>query len=154
MGHVRNIVLEGDPVLRKQAVEVKRFNPILHKLLDDMKYTMYDAGGVGLAAPQIGISKRIVVLDDRENGYYELVNPRIVFQEGVESGVEYCLSVPRCGGRVNRAGKIRVEYQDRDGQPHSVEAEGFFARVFQHEIDHLQGRLFVDIMTEEIKDEA
>ena len=153
MAQVRQIVLEGDPILRRQAAEVRRFNPVLHKILDDMKYTMYDAGGVGLAAPQIGISKRAIVVDDREHGFLELVNPTVTFRQGEEEAVEYCLSVPRCGGVVKRAAKIRLEYQDRYGEKHELEAEGFFARVFQHEIDHLFGRLFVDIMTEEVRDE-
>ena len=153
MAHIRQIITEGDPILRKQAVQVRRFNMVLHKLLDDMKYTMYQADGVGLAAPQIAISKQIVVMDDREHGYLELVNPRIVESSGSEIGTEYCLSVPRCGGRVNRATKIKVEYQNRNGEPQTVEAEGFFARVFQHEIDHLVGKLFIDIMTEEVRDD-
>lgn len=152
MAVLRQIVKIGDPILRVQAMEVKRFGRNLHQLLDDMRYTMHEAPGVGLAAPQVGISKQIVVIDDGE-AYYELINPRIIQAEGQDEAVEYCLSVPGRGGRVVRATKIVVTAQNRDGEPIEITAEGFLARIFQHEIDHLSGRLFVDIMLEEILDD-
>ena len=154
MADVRKIITEEDPLLRQEAVEVKRFNPVLHKLLDDMKETMYEVGGVGLAAPQIGISKRILVMDDREEeGYCEMVNPLIISAQGTEEGVEYCLSVLGRGGKVIRATDITIQAQDRFGQLFTLNTQGYRARVFQHEIDHLHGRLFLDIMTEEVRDD-
>lgn len=154
MADLRRIIMEDDPMLHLGSVEVKRFGSTLHKLLDDMKETMYHADGVGLAAPQVGINKQIIVVDDRENGFYEMVNPHIVQESGVELGVEFCLSVPGRGGKVPRATEITVEYQDRYGAPHTLEASGFFARVFQHEIDHLNGILFTDVMIEEVREQT
>ena len=154
MANLRRIVTEEDPQLHVGSVEVQRFGVTLHALLDDMKETMYYADGVGLAAPQVGINKQIIVVDDREHGFFEMVNPRIVAEDGVDLAVEYCLSVPDRGGRVPRATWVRIEYQDRYGNPASMEAEGFLARVFQHEIDHLGGILFTDVMIEEIRDDG
>ncbi|MCL1974791.1 MAG: peptide deformylase [Firmicutes bacterium] len=152
MAAIREIIKLGDPLLRQRAAQVRRFGFRLEKLLDDMACTMYASNGCGLAAPQIGISKCIVVIDDGQ-GLIELINPTIRRAEGEISDVEYCLSVPELGGEVKRAESIRVEAQDRKGKICVYEAEGFLARIFQHEIDHLQGRLFVDIMTREVRDE-
>ena len=151
MAAIRDIIKLGDPLLRQQAEPVRRFGPRLNKLLDDMACTMYAANGCGLAAPQIGISKCLVVIDDGQ-GLIELVNPFIRFAEGEISDVEHCLSVPDKGGEVMRAERITVEAQDRNGDPRVYKAEGWLARIFQHEIDHLQGRLFVDVMTREVLD--
>jgi peptide deformylase len=143
---VRLIVKHPDSILREKAVKVKKFNARIHKLLDDMAETMYDAEGVGLAAPQIGISKRVAVVDaGDEHGLVELVNPQIVEQEGEELGVEGCLSIPGLTGEVRRAKKIKVTAQDRDGQPFTLEATDLLARAIQHEIDHLNGVLFIDL---------
>ncbi len=152
MAELCEIVLEGDPLLHQQAAEVRRFNANLHNLLDNMKATMYHADGVGLAAPQVGISKRIIVVDDGENGFMELVNPEIIQRDGAEEGTEFCLSVPGRGGRVIRATKVKVRAQDRFGNPFQVSAKGLLARIFQHEIDHLDGKLFTDVMVAEVRD--
>lgn len=145
------IVRIGDPILREQAVEVRRFNENLHQLLDGMKETLYDADGVGLAAPQIGVSKQVVIVDIGE-GLIELINPKIIASEGVEEDIEGCLSVPGKNGIVKRAKKVTVTAQDRYGNPFTVEGEGLLARAFQHEIDHLKGILYVDIMEREVEE--
>ncbi|OUS76936.1 peptide deformylase [Paenibacillus sp. MY03] len=143
---IRLIVKDPDPVLREVAKEVTKFNPNLKKLLKDMAETMYDAEGVGLAAPQIGISKRVIVVDvGDENGLVEMVNPVIVEQEGEQLGPEGCLSIPNLNGEVRRAERIVVQGQNSDGDSITVNASGYFARAFQHEIDHLNGVLFTDL---------
>ena len=153
MSEIREIVMEGDPLLRQQSQEVRRFGSALHRLLDDMKATMYHANGCGLAAPQVGVSKRLIVVDDfDELGFMELVNPVIVQAEGRNEAVEHCLSVADRGGLVIRAEKIRATYQNRDGEARELSAEGQMARILQHEIDHLDGKLFVDVMVEEVPD--
>ena len=153
MSEIREIVMEGDPLLRQQSQEVRRFGSALHRLLDDMKATMYHANGCGLAAPQVGVSKRLIVVDDfDELGFMELVNPVIVQAEGRTEAVEHCLSVADRGGLMIRAEKIRVTYQNRDGEARELSAEGQMARILQHEIDHLDGKLFVDVMVEEVPD--
>lgn len=151
MAEIRKIITDEDPLLHQRSEEVRRFGASLHKLLDDMKATMYHAEGVGLAAPQVGILKQVVVIDDRENDFIELVNPKIVENNGVIESTEFCLSVPDCGGKVRRANKIKVIAQDREGKPFSIQAIGQTAIIFQHEIDHLHGILFTDIMTERIE---
>jgi peptide deformylase len=149
---IRLIVKDPDPVLRERAKEVTKFNANLHKLLRDMAETMYDARGVGLAAPQIGILKRVIVVDvGDEHGLIEMVNPEIVEREGEQIGPEGCLSIPGINGIVRRAQRVVVKGQDRDGNPFTVEAEGYLARAFQHEVDHLNGVLFTDIADEVYK---
>jgi len=153
MAELRQIVMEGDPLLKQKAQAVRRFGAALHGLLDDMKETMYHEKGCGLAAPQVGVSKRLIVVDDFEDlGFMELVNPEILEAEGRTEAVEHCLSVPDRGGLVIRAEKIKVKYQDRYGEPHTVTADGQMARIMQHEVDHLDGKLFVDVMVEEVPD--
>ena len=154
MADLRKIVTEEDPQLHQPSVEVLRFGESLHRLLEDMRETLYQENGVGLAAPQIGINKQIVVVDDRENGFFELVNPKVVEHSGRAEGVEYCLSVPGRGGLVARFTHVKIQAQDRFGKPVAIEADGFLARIFQHEIDHLDGILFTDVMLEEIVDET
>lgn len=142
---IRKIVQYPDPILKRQARTVKKFNERLHKLLDDMAETMYDAPGVGLAAPQVGISKRVLVVDVGE-GLFEIVNPEIVEKSGEQiSPPEGCLSIQGLLGEVRRAKKIKVTGQDRNGNPIEIEAEDYFARALQHEIDHLNGILFIDV---------
>ncbi|MBB6671165.1 peptide deformylase [Cohnella nanjingensis] len=143
---IRLIVKHPDDVLRERAQEVTKFNANLHKLLDDMADTMYDADGVGLAAPQVGISKRVIVVDaDEEHGLIELVNPEVVSKEGEQFGPEGCLSIPGLQGDVRRALKVKVRGQDRHGKPVEFEGAELLARAFLHEIDHLNGVLFIDL---------
>lgn len=141
---IRFLRTEGDAVLRKPAMLVNRFDATLGRLLDDMAESMYHYAGVGLAAPQIGISKQIVVIDAAESGLLELVNPEIVSSEGEEVDIEGCLSVPGTYGEVERAATVKVVAQDRSGEKIEIAAAGLLARALQHEIDHLHGVLFVD----------
>jgi len=142
---IRMIVKHPDPVLRERAREVTKFNANLHKLLDDMADTMYDADGVGLAAPQVGILKRVIVVDvGDEHELIEMVNPEIVFSEGEQLGPEGCLSIPGLQGDVRRANRIVIRGQDRHGKPIQYESTEFLSRAFQHEMDHLNGILFID----------
>lgn len=143
---IRIIVKEPDPILREKSKTVTKFNAHLHKLLNDMAETMYDAQGVGLAAPQIGILKRVIVLDPGDgSGLIEMVNPEIIEKSGEQIGPEGCLSIPGLNGDVKRYYKVKVKGMDRDGNEMTIEAEDFLARIFQHEIDHLDGILFTDI---------
>jgi len=138
-----DIRLQGDPVLRKIAKPVKKVGPAVRSLLKDMAETMYAANGVGLAAPQVGIAKRIIVVDAGD-GLMELVNPELIRAEGQEVGVEGCLSIPGLIGEVERFAKVTVTCLDHDGRQRWIEGEGLLARVLQHEIDHLNGVLFTD----------
>ena len=138
-----NILVAGDPVLRKVAEPVTRIDKKLHRLLKDMADTMYASDGVGLAAPQIGVSKRIVVIDVGE-GLFELINPVIVKKEGEVVSAEGCLSVPDYEGEVQRAGYVECEFTDRNGQRMLLQAHALLAICIQHELDHLDGVLFID----------
>lgn len=140
---VYQIVLHPDPLLREKAQEVKKITPNIWKLLDNMADTMYAAPGVGLAAPQIGVLKRVIVVDVGE-GLIELINPEIVTAQGREIGPEGCLSIPGTQGEVPRAAAVVVRGLDRHGRTKEIKAEGFLARALQHEIDHLDGVLFID----------
>ncbi len=143
---IRFIVKHPDEVLREPAQEVTKFNANLHKLLDDMADTMYDADGVGLAAPQVGISKRVIVVDvGDDNGLIELVNPEIVSKDGEQLGPEGCLSIPGLQGDVRRSNHIVIKGFDRNGTPVQYEATEFLSRAFQHEVDHLNGILYIDL---------
>ena len=136
----------GDPVLKQIAAPIDRLTKRHRQLLDDMAETMYSADGVGLAAPQVGKSLRIVVIDVQdEHGLLELVNPVITTREGTVVDSEGCLSVPQVYGDVERAERVTVEYMDRRSRRRSLTAEGLLARCIQHECDHLDGRLFIDI---------
>jgi len=140
---IRFVVQTGDPVLREKCAEVKAFNKELWALLDDMKETVRAENGAGLAAPQIGLALRVVVIDVEE-GFFELVNPVIVAQKGEQVGPEGCLSVKGKQGTVKRPDKVKVEYRDRTGRKHKLTADGFFARAVCHELDHLDGILYTD----------
>ncbi|MCK6256958.1 peptide deformylase [Fictibacillus sp. KIGAM418] len=140
---VREIVVYPDEILEKKCEKVTEFNQKLSQLIDDMFETMYEAEGVGLAAPQIGIGKQIAVVDvGDETGKIELVNPVIEKMESEQDGPEGCLSFPGIFGDVKRAQKVSVTAQDRHGRTFTITAEDFLARALQHEIDHLNGILF------------
>ena len=139
----RYVVQSGDPVLRNKCEEVKNFNKELFALLDDMKETVRAENGAGLAAPQIGVSLRAVVIDVDE-GYFELINPVIISTKGEQTGAEGCLAVKGKQGTVRRPDKVKAEYRDRRGKKHKLTAEGFFARAVCHELDHLDGVLYID----------
>ena len=140
------IRLLGDPVLRQPAEEVEGFDDDLRQLAEDMFETMYSAEGIGLAAPQVGVSKRLFVMDvgDPDDEARAVVNPRIVEREGSEREDEGCLSLPGMFGPVNRAKSIVLEGEDPDGRTIRVEAEDLAARCIQHEVDHVDGVLFID----------
>lgn len=146
----RNIVLEGDELLTKKCRPVTDFNPRLHQLLDDMLDTLKKADGAGLAAPQVGVLRACAVVMTEDGDYVEIVNPFIEHSEGTQEGPEGCLSVPGKFGIVMRPNKVMVSAQDRNGIPFKYEAEGFTARAFCHEIDHLSGHLFTELVTEYI----
>lgn len=147
---IRNIVKEGDPILRKTCRSVLQFDEKLAVLLDDMKETMYKAEGVGLAGPQVGMLRRVCVVDIGD-GVYELVNPVIIEESGVQEGSEGCLSCPGESGVVRRAMNVTVKAQDRNGNTFTVSGEGLLARAFQHEIDHLNGILYKDKVIGRVK---
>ena len=140
---IRNIVKEGDPVLRKTSRSVLNFDEKLAQLLDDMKDTMYMADGCGLAAPQVGILRRICIVDVGD-GLIELVNPVITEESGVQEASEGCLSLPGEYGVTRRPMKVTVKAQNRNGETFTVSGEGLKARAFCHEIDHLNGILYID----------
>ena len=142
---LRNIVTVGDSVLTKVSRPVTKFDRRLHQLLDDMTETLEDAGGVGLAAPQVGILRRVVVVDTGEDGILELVNPEIIAQSGEQTGLEGCLSVPGAYGIVTRPNEVTVRAQDRDGNWFEAEGEGLIARCFCHELAHLEGQLYTAV---------
>lgn len=150
---LRKIVVQGDECLTKVCRPVTDFNRRLHELLDDMKETLQDSGGVGLAAPQVGVLRRVCVVMNEDNEILELVNPEIVYTEGEQTGLEGCLSVPGRYGEVTRPWLVRVRAQDRDGQWFEAEDEGLTARCFCHELEHLDGHLFTEhtdrLLTEE-----
>ena len=136
----------GDPVLKEHCTPVERVDKRLRKLLDDMAETMYEADGVGLAAPQVGEPIRMIVIDVQDDhGLIELINPVIVYREGEAMDTEGCLSVPGIYGEVERAAKVKVEYLNRRGKKQHLTATGLLARCIQHECDHLEGQLFIDI---------
>ena len=151
---LRKIVKVGDECLNKMCRPVTEFNDRLHALLDDMQETLTDAAGAGLAAPQVGVLRRIcIVLDEQDDSYMELINPEIVGESGEQTGVEGCLSVPGKWGIVTRPNVVKVRAQDRDGNWFEAEREGLTARAFCHEIEHLDGHLFVEHVDHFLTDE-
>ena len=144
---IRNVVQVGDDVLRQKCFPVEAFDEELVKLLDDMKDTVKKEQGAGLAAPQVGVLRRAVVVDLEDEGYFEFINPVIVSQKGEQSGWEGCLSVRGKSGIVSRPMKVTLSYQDRYGEKHILKAKGFFARAICHELDHLDGVLYIDKAT-------
>lgn len=149
---IRKIRTDEDPILRKTSKIVTNYNDRLKLLIEDMYETMDMAYGVGLAAPQIGILKRLIVVDNREDEEEEgekpmrfyMINPEIIEKDGEEVSMEGCLSVPGKQGTVKRAKHIKVKYNDLEGQENIMEAENFLARIIQHETDHLNGILYTD----------
>lgn len=141
---LRKILTQGDPALTKTCHPVEKFDRKLHWLLDDLKETLTQSGGVGLAAPQIGILRRVVVVEDADENILELVNPVIVEQSGEQEGWEGCLSVPNQYGWVTRPNVVTVRAQDRDGNFFETSGEELVARCFCHELEHLDGHLFVE----------
>ena len=150
---LRKIALQGEECLTKVCRPVTEFNDRLHTLLDDMAETLEDAGGVGLAAPQVGILRRVCIVLNEDDEIIELINPEIVYTEGEETALEGCLSVPGKWGIVTRPNRVRVRAQDRDGNWFEAEAEGLTARAFCHEIEHLDGHLFVEHIDHFLTDE-
>ena len=148
---IRQIVQVGDPVLTVKAKKVDVINGHIIQLLDDLVDTVRHANGAGLAAPQVGVRRRVCVVDV-EGQLYELVNPEIIEREGEEIGLEGCLSAPGRAGLVKRPTKIKVRALDREGKEQVYEVEDFTARAFCHEIDHLDGIVYLDIMEQEVFD--
>lgn len=147
---IRNIRVDDDPILRKTSRQVTEFNDRLFDLLDDMKETLYKSGGVGLAAPQVGVLRRVVVMDVSEDrsDYLELINPEITSVEGSQTGTEGCLSLPGLCGVVTRPMVVKVKAQNREGKWCLYKGEGLKARCFCHELDHLDGILYKDKLDE------
>ena len=142
---LRKILTDKEPALHKTCKPVTNFDAKLHKLLDDMRDTLLDSGGVGLAAPQIGILRRVVLVDNGEE-ILELVNPTMLETDGEQVGAEGCLSVPGKYGLVKRPAYAKVRAQDRDGEWFEVEGEEIIARCFCHELDHLDGIVYTEVM--------
>lgn len=147
---IRQIRKSGDEILKKRCKEVKIFDEKLGILLDDMYETMTKAEGVGLAAPQVGILKRVVVIDIG-SGRIELINPEIIETDGEQEGAEGCLSFPGLYGTVKRPNYVKVKAQDRTGKSFIAEGEELLARAFCHECDHLDGHVFTELVTEYLK---
>ena len=149
---IRKIHEVGDPCLAKVCRPVTEFNDRLHELLDDMADTLEEVGGVGLAAPQVGILRRVCIVEDEQGEIIELINPEIIKTEGEQTGLEGCLSVPGKYGIVTRPMVVRVRAQDRYGTEFEVEDEELTARCFCHEIEHLDGHLYTEhckVLTDE-----
>lgn len=146
---LRNIRINGDEILRKKSKEVTKIDDKIMTLLDDMVDTMYEADGVGLAAPQIGILKRLVVIDIDDGNVYKMINPKIIKTSGKQIDKEGCLSVPEIKGIVHRPKNVTVVYTDENGDEITLEAEDLLARCICHELDHLEGVLFIDKMCKE-----
>jgi len=150
---LREVRKEGDPVLRKECRPLKEMNDRTRQLIDDMFETMYEANGVGLAAPQVGILKQIVVIDVGmdEPEPLVLINPEIVETKGESTDYEGCLSVPGYQGQVSRAAEVKVHALDENMEEFELEADGLLARCIQHETDHLHGKLYVDKVIGELE---
>ncbi len=141
----RKIITDKDPTLRQTSRRVERVTPRIQQLLDDMLETMRAADGVGLAAPQVGVLGRLVVIEVEEDHPIFLINPEIIYEAGEQEGPEGCLSIPGRSGIVRRPMKVTVRATGRDGKAFEMTGEGLLARAFCHEIDHLDGKLYTDI---------
>jgi peptide deformylase len=142
---LRKLRVDDDPLLRKQSKEVKEVTKRIKMLVGDMFDTMYKENGVGLAAPQVGILKRIAIVDIYDGNKYVLINPEVLLTEGEQTGTEGCLSFPGRIGEVTRANYAKVEATDLDGKRCIIEGEGLLARALLHEVDHLNGKVFIEI---------
>lgn len=151
---IRQIRTIGDDILRKQCKTVKEMTPRTRDLIEDMFETMYDAGGVGLAAPQVGVLKQLVVIDVEDGSQYVLINPELLEADGTQTGSEGCLSVPGKSGTVTRPMRVKVRALDENLTPYELEGEGLLARAVCHEMDHLKGELYVDLVEGELVDLA
>ena len=149
---IRNIRIMGDPILEKVCKEVKEVTPRIKELIEDMLETMYDANGVGLAAPQVGVLKWIVVIDVTGEDPIVLINPRILETSGEQTGGEGCLSLPGKSGTVTRPNYVKVKAYDREMKPFEIEGTELLARAFCHEIDHLDGHMYVEKVEGELTD--
>ncbi len=149
---IRNIREIGDPVLEKPCKEVKEVTPRIRQLIDDMFDTLYEADGVGLAAPQVGILKRIVVIDTTGDSPLVLINPRILETSGEQTGYEGCLSVPGKTGSVTRPNYVKALAYNEDMEPFEIEGTELLARAIMHELDHLEGHLYVEKVEGELQD--
>jgi peptide deformylase len=148
-----NVVREGDPVLRRISKPVKEVNANIVKLMNNMAETMYHSHGVGLAAPQVGINKRVIVVDVGE-GLIKLANPEIIKTHGIQNGPEGCLSIPGLYGNVKRSNYVKIRALDENNEEVTITAKGFEARALQHEMDHLDGILFIDKATDLEREES
>lgn len=148
---LRTVRLDGDEILRKRSREVEKIDEKILTLLDDMVDTMYDKDGIGLAAPQIGILKRLVVIQVDDENLYKMINPKITKTSGEDVDTEGCLSVPGRIGLVKRPLNVTVEYTDIEGNLQTLDAEGLLARCVCHELDHLDGILYIDKMIREVE---
>ena len=149
---IRKILTAEDPILRKKCRTVDEVTPRILTLLDDMADTLYDSGGVGLAAPQVGVLRRLVVIDTGD-GLIELINPEICSSDGEQTDAEGCLSYPGRYGMVTRPNHVTVRAQNREGKSFEISGDALLARAFCHEIDHLDGKLFMDLVTEWLPEE-
>ena len=149
---LRKILTDAEPALHKICKPVVNFDERLHKLLEDMRETLIESGGVGLAAPQVGILRRVVLVDTGEE-ILELVNPTLLETDGMQEGAEGCLSVPGKYGLVKRPYYAKVRAQDREGNWYEAEGEELIARCFCHELDHLDGIIYTEIMERYLTDE-
>lgn len=141
---LRNIVTEGDPILRKKCRPVDKVDDRIRGILEDMLETLHEAGGVGIAAPQVGILRRMFIAEPEPGEVYYMINPEILEKNGSDTAEEGCLSVPGFAGAVERATYVKIKALDIDGSERTIEAEEWAARVMQHEYDHLEGILYTD----------
>lgn len=148
-----NIVKEGDPILRKQSRPIDEITPRILTLLDDMTETMHAANGCGLAAVQVGVLRRVVIIEVEEGTVYEMINPKIVFRAGKQEAEEGCLSIPGKWGITSRPARVTVRYTDREGNERELRGDGLLARAICHELDHLDGKLFTDVTIRYIESE-
>jgi peptide deformylase len=148
-----NILKDGDETLRRHCRPVEKITPRITRLLDDMKATLHKANGVGLAAPQVGVLRRICIVEVEEGVVYELINPEIIAREGEQKEIEGCLSIPEKWGITDRPEKVTVRAMNRRGEIYEATGEGLLARAFCHELDHLDGILFRDRAVHMLTDE-
>ena len=149
---VRQIRVLGDELLRKSCKPIKEVTPRIRQLIDDMFETMYEANGVGLAGPQVGILKQVVVIDVEDGNQYVLINPEILETEGSKTDYDGCLSIPGKTGKVSRPVHVKVRAFDENMEPYELEGEELLARAICHECDHLHGGLFVDLVEGELEE--